>query len=330
MLENRKSKVAYIVVGWNNKRLLKQCFDSINKQLYSEKKIIYVDNASSDGSVEWVQKNYPEIKTIPQSKNTGFAKGNNIGIKEALQDLRVEYMALINTDATMDEHWTSRIVEFAKNKTKGACYQGTTLDFYNRNIIDSTHIYLSRNGQGTQGSWRYYLLTDIGPRKIFGVNAAACIINRKFIESQPLYPKVFDERLYMYLEDIDLAIRSTIMGWDNYLVPRARAYHMGSVSSKTRSSSFSLYMTFRNNSAVIFKNLCFKEVIKMLPAIIRGDIDTWRTLWRRHQRSSIWYVIKGRVVGLFRLPLFARKRAIILRRRTVDHDYLWSLMKEGL
>ena len=133
----------------------------------------------------------------------------------------------------------------------------------------------------------------------------------------------------MYLEDIDLAARSTVMGWDNYLVPSARAYHMGSVSAAKQSSNFSLYMTFRNNSDVLFKNFSLRMLLKIFPKLVRGDIDTIIELRRRGRKGSVAAVIKGRAVGFVRLPLFVGKRIIMRRQQKVPDDYLWDLMFDG-
>jgi GT2 family glycosyltransferase len=257
----------------------------------------------------------------------GFAAGNNIGIKKALSDKSVKYVALVNTDATLDVEWTTNIVELADKKPKGAIYQGTTLDYYDHRVVDSTHIYVSRNGQATQGNWRHYLTQEFGPKKVFGANAAACIISRRFIEAQP-FDTYFDETLFMYLEDVDVAIRATVMGWDNYLVPAARAYHMGSASSG-KNPGFSLYMTFRNNGAVLLKNYPMTLLWRMLPALVRGDIDTVKELRRRGQDASAWKVIKGRAIGVARLPYYIKMRRKMNAVRTIDTDYLWHLMHSG-
>lgn len=321
-------KVAYIVVGWNNQDLLGECFDSINSQTYADKLIVYVDNNSSDDSVEFVKKNYPEVKIIEEGTNTGFAKGNNIGIKAALKEPGVGYIALINSDARLEPKWTQQIIDFSLLKPKGALFQSMTLDYYNHQIIDSTHIYISHNGQGTQAGWRYYFKSELGPSKVFGVNAAACMITRKFIEAQPFRSELFDERLFMYLEDIDLAARATVMGWDNYLVPNARAYHMGSVSSG-KNPGFSLYMTFRNNTAVLLKNLPLSILIKILPKLVRADIETIKTLRRADKKAEAAKVLKGRLVGIIRLPLFFGRRMKMSRYRVINKQRLWRLMDKG-
>ena len=289
------NKVAFIVVGWNNAKILPECFESIEKQSYQSTDTYFVDNGSKDDSVETTKRNFPSVKIIEPGYNTGFAKGNNIGIKEALKDPEVGYVALVNSDARLKEDWTKNIVEFAAKKPKGALYQGTTLDYYDESVIDSTHTYVSYNGQATQGNWRYYYQREPGPKKVFGVNAAACMISRAFIEAQPFGDELFDEKMFMYLEDVDLAARATVLGWDNYLVPDARALHMGSASSG-KNPGFSLYMTFRNNSAMLFKNFPLKMLIRMSPAILRGDIDTIRVLRRMGKEDAASKVVKGRLI----------------------------------
>lgn len=320
-------KVAYIIVCWNNQNLLDECIRSIKSQTYKNRRIIMVDNNSSDDSIKHVTKNYPEVDVLPQSKNHAFAKGNNIGIQYALEDSEVEFISLVNTDATLDPNWTETILKFAAFKPKGAAFQTITLDYYDRNTIDSTHVYVAHNGQATQGSWRRPIATntDIAPQKVFGCNAAAVVYSRAFIEAQP-FSEFFDETMWMYLEDVDVAARATVMGWDNYVIPGARAYHMGSASS-SNNPGFSLYYTFRNNGAMLVKNLPLVVLAKVFPRLIKGDIDTIRVLIRNNRVHDIKYVVKGRLVGLALLPWFLGKRLKL--RHVVSARSLWRLMLNG-
>lgn len=320
-------KVAFVIVGWNNKDLVETCIGSIKEQSYQDIKIVFVDNNSSDGSTKLIKDRFHDVELVEMKENTGFAKGNNIGIRKALEDPEVQYIGLLNTDATLSENWTETILEFAKMKPKGAAFQTITLDYYDHDIIDSTHIYIAHNGQATQGSWRRRLLEgkDVAPQKVFGCNAAAVMYSRRFIEEQP-FDKFFDEKLFMYLEDVDVAARATVTGWDNYVVPGARAYHMGSASS-SKNPGFSLYMTFRNNTAVLFKNLHIIVLIRMLPKLVRGDIDTLIVLWRTKRKKAIWPVIKGRLVGVFRCILFVGDRLKL--RSKISYKQLWALMFRG-
>jgi len=323
--------IAYIIVSWNNKKLIDDCVKSINQQDYSgNKRIILVDNASMDGTVTYVKEKFPYVEVISETENHGFAKGNNIGIKFALADKKIKYIVLLNTDARLAKNWTRTLASSAAKRPLTATMQSITLDYYNHNIIDSTHIYISRYGQAIQGSWRMPIGHgyDVAPKKVFGCNAAAMMITRKFIETQP-FKDLFDETMYMYLEDVDLAARATVMGWDNFVIPGTRAYHMGSVSSTKKDPSFSLYMTFRNNMGLHIKNLPTKTFIIILLRILKADIASIKHLKRTGREKAVPSIIKGRLVSLLFIPIFIIKRRKLKPQRVVDENYLWRLMDHG-
>lgn len=326
---NHTPKVAFIVVCWNNHDLLGECFDSIKSQTYKEHITVMVDNGSSDDSVSFTKLHFPEVHIVESNNNLGFARGNNLGIRTALEKYpSIEYFVFLNTDARLSANWLSVLVEFAKNKPRLALMQSTTLDYYDHNITDSTHIYISQNGAGTQSGWRKPARGDKGPRKVFGVNAAAAIISRNYVEKQP-FRNLFDETMFMYLEDVDLSARATVMGWDNYHVPGTFAYHMGSATSG-KNPGYSLYMTYRNNVAVLFKNLPFTMLVKMLPSVLMSDYRTIRHLFTTNRGRLSIKIIKGRIMGVLRLPLYIP--GIIKMhpaRKKIDKNYLWLLMKSG-
>lgn len=320
--------VAYIIVCWNNKDLLEECINSILEQDYTNKKIIFVDNDSRDGSAEFVKKKFPSVIILRQPDNYGFAKGNNIGIKHALTD-DVSHIVLLNTDARLAKNWTSTLVNFAEKNNEVATLQSVTLDYYDKNVIDSTHIYISRNGQGTQGSYRKATNPeiDVVATEVFGCNAAAILITRKFIDAQP-FKKLFDEQMFMYLEDVDVAARATVLGWHNYVLPGTKAYHMGSASSG-KNPGFSLYMTYRNNARLLFVNLPFSMFVRIMPSVLRGDKSTIRHLQMVGNHESAEKVRKGRTEGLIKLPL-AIPRAITMQlKRKITRDKLWGFMEKG-
>lgn len=322
-------KVAYIVISYNNQDILKECFDSIYSQTYKKKKVILLDNDSKDNSVEVVRKNFPDTEIIESKVNTGFAGGNNIAINYALKDPDVDYIVLLNSDAQLANDWTETVVNFAKNKPNGACFQTITLDYYNHEIIDSTHIYLAHSGQANQGSWRRTLPKgfDAPAYKTYGCNAAAVLYTRRFIEEQP-FDHFFDERMFMYLEDVDIATRAVVLGWDNFVVPGSKAYHMGSVSSG-KNPGFSLYMTYRNNSALFFKNFPVSLILFFIPRIIKSDYQTIKSLLKMNKRRQAWFLIKGRVNGIFRCFLYTNKRLIINKNRKITNKSLKAIMARG-
>ena len=330
MIKNRDS-VAYIVVSWNNKTLLDECIASIMDQNTTlAKKIILVDNDSKDGTVAYIEANYPDVVLLPQTFNYGFAKGNNIGIKVALEDASTKYVVLVNSDATLAPNWTQTLVDTALIKPKAACLQSVTLDYFNHAVIDSTHIFISRYGQATQSSWREPISgnKDVPALKVFGCNAAAMLITRGFIEAQP-FDDFFDETMFMYLEDVDVAARATVMGWDNLLVPGTRAFHMGSVSSNKKDPRFSLRMTFRNNLGLLIKNLPLPILFTIIVRIPKSDIASMRHLKRIGKSYAIPAVIQGRLHSIVFIPIFIYKRIQLSKHKNIDKDFLWKLMRFG-
>lgn len=319
-------KVAYILVCWNNQTLLDECIQSINNQSYRQKEIYLIDNNSSDGSAQYVEKHYPYVKLIKSSKNNGFARGNNILITKALQDSDVSYFAFINTDARLDKEWTTELVKKAKSNPKTASLQGLTLDYFDHAIVDSHHIYIAKNLQATQYGYKQRVDQDeYYTCEVQGVNAAAAIITRKFIEEQP-EKNLFDESFFMYLEDVDVALRAEIMGWKNYFVSTAKAYHMGSASSNGRSTTFSLYYTARNQPGMLVKNIPLKVLLKASKYFLKNEYQTLRHLNNTCPPKFVHAYIMGRLIGYPKALLYFNKRHKLLKKRSINSDFLWAIM----
>ena len=110
--------VSVIIVNYNGKHYLKKCISSLSAQSYPAIEVIFVDNGSSDGSTEYVRKEFPSVKIIESKKNLGFAKGNNKGIKEA----RSELIATLNNDTQVSSRWLEELVSAMNSDKKvGMC-----------------------------------------------------------------------------------------------------------------------------------------------------------------------------------------------------------------
>ena len=91
---HKNIKVSVIIVNWNGKHHLEECLASLSKQTFKAFETILVDNGSADGSIEFIEKNFPAVKIVRLDKNQGFCRGNNIGLKHASGD----FIALLNND----------------------------------------------------------------------------------------------------------------------------------------------------------------------------------------------------------------------------------------
>lgn len=321
--------VGVAVVTWNNKSIIGECLKSIQQQTYPNIKTIVLDNNSSDGTADLIEQEFQWVRLIRSPENTGFALGNNIIVNEFLNDKTVAYIVLLNSDATLDSHWVEKLVKFAQGKERTAFLQGITVDYYDHDIVDSTHIFINRNGQAVQAAYRTprkEITKNV--QKVFGVNAAACMITRQFLEHQP-FDYLFDEDFFMYLEDADVAVRSVILGWDNYFVPEAVAYHMGSASSG-KNPGFSVYMVNRNLLPLLVKNLPLSIIFRIAPRMLVADArEIYRIAQGRNYRI-IYKYLSGRIRGIFTIPRYTKKAKLLSRSRQIKGGKIWELMKTGI
>lgn len=124
--------ISIIIVNWNGKRLLSRCLDGLRQQTYRQFSVILVDNGSNDGSIDFVNRNYSEVKTIALPKNIGFAAANNI----ALKTIQAEYVALLNNDAIAHPQWLKRLVEALESYPEAGFAASKMLFYDNPDIVD--------------------------------------------------------------------------------------------------------------------------------------------------------------------------------------------------
>ena len=273
----------------------------------------------------------PELTVVETGYNAGFARRTTSASRGRSTDPETRYVALVNTDARLHRDWLRSLVIFAEGEQRVASLQGLTLDAADHDLIDSTHVFVDRAGYASQGHWQERLGEAAPPaRRVFGVNAAACVLTREFIEAQP-FSELFDDSMFMYLEDVDVAARATVMDWNSYFVPDAIAYHMGSASTGggTGTSRYAFYMTYRNNFGMLVKNLPWTILLKVLIRFPRAD---YRTIRRSAASGRTTDCGRGRAWPAGERPESAdlpAQASPAAERTSSRADELWSLMERG-
>ena len=230
--------VSIIVLNWNGKQYLETCLSSLLKQTYPNLEIIFVDNGSMDGSVEFVRNNYPTVIIVEHDTNLGFAAGVNSGIAVS----KGEHVATINNDAQADPEWITELVHVMESDSRIGSCASKMMCFYDRTRIDSTGIIVYQNGNAYD---RGIDEEDTGQydiqEEVLGACAGAALYRRQMLDDVGL----FDESYFVYFEDVDLSFRMHLSGWRCIYVPIAIVYHMHSATSKV-ASPFKIYYTERN------------------------------------------------------------------------------------
>lgn len=249
--------VSIIVLNWNGKQYLQTCLSSLLGQNYHEIEIIFVDNGSTDGSVEFVKDKYPSVKIIVHDRNLGFAGGVNSGIIVS----HGKYIATINNDAEADLEWISSLVQVIESdRCIGSC-SSKMLRYYDRKIIDSAGIVVYQNGNAyDRGAQEVDRGQYDAQTEIFGACAGAALYRRQMLDEIGL----FDEEYFAYFEDVDISFRMHLFGWKCIFVPDAIVYHIHSATSRQK-SPFKIFYLERNKLWNMWKYFPLSLLITQLP-----------------------------------------------------------------
>ncbi|SHK15766.1 glycosyltransferase family 2 protein [Hespellia stercorisuis] len=240
-------KVTIIIPNYNGRHFMEPCLQSLKEQTYRQFKVLVVDNASSDGSLEFMAESYPDIEVIPLDKNYGFSKAVNVGI----QNSHTPYVILLNNDTTVDKNYVGEMVKAIESSQRIFSVSSKMIQMYHPELIDSAGDLYTLLGWGVcRGIGRpvsNYTKAD----SIFTACAGAAIYRRS------AFKKIgyFDEAHFAYLEDIDIGYRARIYGYQNMYCPTALVYHVGSGSSGSKYNTFKVKLSSRNSIYLNYKNM---------------------------------------------------------------------------
>jgi len=219
--------ISVIIVNWNTKDLLRNCLNSVYKTI-SELifEIIVVDNFSSDGSVEMLEKEFPSVIRIVNKENRGFGAANN----QALKIMKGKYALLLNTDTVLMPEAVNKLWNFCEANDKAAivCGQLLNADGTKQNSMASfpSLLTLAANTSlleylfpGRYPSKRY---EHASPIEVDSVIGACMMIRKKALDEAG----TFDERYFFFFEETDLAYTMRLKGWKIYQVPKSLIYHL--------------------------------------------------------------------------------------------------------
>lgn len=240
--------ISIIIVNYNGKNLLENCFDSLSKLTYPNFEIILVDNNSKDDSVKYVKERYPNTTIIQLDKNYGFAKPNNIGAKKA----NGSYLLFLNNDTIVTENFIEELVEIMEKDPKIGISQ--SLLIRPNGEIDSSGDFVDNLGVSFSSKEKPAAIQNI-----FSARGASMMIRKT------LFNKLegFDEKFFISFEDVDLGWRSWIYGYKVVVVPNSIVYHLGGQSSKDMKNEFAFH-GFKNQVAMKLTNFEWPLAIKII------------------------------------------------------------------
>jgi GT2 family glycosyltransferase len=252
-----------IVLNWNGRRHLQDCLGSLSHNDYPNYKVLLVDNNSQDGSVYFVEKNFPDVQIIVNSKNLGFAEGNNVGIRHALSQ-GAAYIVLLNNDTRVEPDFLSRLITRGEEKKDVGVLGGKVLMFDNPEIVNSTGINLNLFAYGWDRDFGEKAAQVARPGgEVLGITGCLMAVKKEVFERVGL----LDPDFISYYEDLDFCLR--VWEYTDYkieYVPDSVIYHKFSASSSVNSHFKRRQMTI-NRYRLFFKHFPARDIIKIFPLL---------------------------------------------------------------
>ncbi|MGI6368899.1 MAG: glycosyltransferase family 2 protein [Anaerolineae bacterium] len=295
-------RASVIIPNWNGLGLLRPCLDSLARQTLSPltgaSEVIVVDNGSADDSVAVLRREYPWVRVLALAENRGYAGGCNAGMAAA----RGEVLVLLNNDTEAEPDWLALLVEALERHPEAGIAASRMMLFDRRDTLHSAGDLMRVDGTGdSRGVWQPYGPPWDQPAWVFGGCGGAMAVRRSVIDQIG----AFEERFFMYCEDVDLNWRAQLAGWKARYVPEAVVYHH---LSATGGGALASYYVGRNLLWVIARNYPAGLYRKY-----RGDI--WRAQWRiAREALRAWRGkaararLRGQLAGLLRLPGWRAER----------------------
>ena len=293
-------KVAIVILNWNGKAMLKAFLPSVVACSHEEATVYVADNASTDGSMEMLESDFPDVKRIQLSQNWGFAEGYNRSFKE----IDADYYLLLNSDVEVTDHWLTPLIAYMEQHGEVAACQPKLLSYQDKGAFEyagASGGFIDRYGYPfCRGRIFDAVERDEGqydePTEILWATGAALMIRAKdYWEAGGM-----DERFFAHNEEIDLCWRLRIRGRKIVCLPESRVYHVGG-GTLPKANPMKTFLNFRNNLTMLYKCLPEEDlkpvmrwrwVLDYLAAwemlILKGNVGDFKAVYRARKDFKRW------------------------------------------
>jgi GT2 family glycosyltransferase len=292
--------VSVTIVTYNSGRFIKRCIESVLAQRYPLKEIIVIDNNSTDGTADILERFEDRCVIQYNPENAGFADAQNQAISMAKGD----WVLTLNPDVLLLPNFIESLVAAGNEDPKVGSVCGkllsmtSTFEIPPKPLVDSTGIYfnpmlrhLDRGSREVDNG--HYLRYEY----VFGATAAAALYRRDMIEHISISGEFFDSDFFVYREDADVAWRAQLMGWRCMYVPHARGYHVRNVLPGNRRAlppAINMH-SVKNRFLMRIKNITPDLYWRYLLSITLRDLTvvTCCLLWEHSSLKAFWFLIRN-------------------------------------
>ena len=308
------------IVTWNSLEVLPVCLQSVYNQDFPNFRVTIVDNASEDGTLEFLRQHYPQVTVLANNQNLGFSKAHNMAIRQST----APYVLILNPDVFLSSSYLSQAAQAMQDSLVGAVagrvYVTNKIDFIARQF--SNNQLLDCAGLNILKSRRLVLrghFEDDSPEfdrsaEVFGTDGAVALYRRATLEDVKIEDEYFDEDFFAYKEDHDLAWRTRLLGWKTLYVPGAKAYHIRSVRPGQRRNMKSeiRLLGVSNRYLMMMKNDLFSLMVRDLLHIFFYEMKIFFYLL-----VFEWASLPAYFCAIQLLPKMQMKRNLVMARKRI-------------
>jgi GT2 family glycosyltransferase len=307
-------RASVILVNYNGMPHLDACISSLLKQSYTNFEVIFVDNNSSDGSLDYARKKFPNLTFVINDKNLGYAGGINSGLTHATG----EYIAPLNIDTEVAPNWLSAMVAFLDDNPQAGAVTPKVLLFDDRTKINAMGLNIHITGLGFCRSLDREDDISIIPENVPGVSGCSYLIKREILEEMGGAP----QECFMGNDDVIVSWLLRLMGYEIYCVPEAVVYH----KYKLRMNPDKLYSLEKNRQALLLYSLKPSTIVVYFPIIaavevlIIGYALLRGKAYLKAKFGALWSLVKDR-------KYISEKRVQIQKIRRISDFRLFKNLK---
>ncbi len=338
-------KVFVHTIVWSDRDYLPELFDSLDTQSYSDFTLRVLDNASSDGSLEYVQNRAPKTLVARNNKNRGFAGGHNQLFHFTMKYLgegEDAYILLLNPDMVLHPDAIGHMVKRLNANPRLAAVQPKVYRAFRQegddevvaekvqsDVIDTTGLRLNKNFRMTdRGAGELDKGQFDDEKMLFAPSGALVMFRLSSLRDVAIKEEILDDQFFLYREDCDLAWRLWRRGWECEFVPESIAYHyrgmfgaerqglLQRLKNRRNQNPFTAALSSRNQLLMLVKNLSFVNFLRYSPYILFTEIgnSTFSFFFEPQTRRRLfefWTMV----------PAMVRKRKLIFgsaRRKSAE------------
>jgi GT2 family glycosyltransferase len=257
--------VSVIIVNYNGRKYLNDCLSSVLAQSYGNLEVVLVDNCSSDGSVEYVEENFPQVKIVNNSKNLGYGGGNNVGFNHALG----EYIAVLNPDTVVEKDWLVELVSALQRRHEAKMVTSKVLLYNDPERINGcgNDIHIS----GLVFSRGLFERKDRYTQEEYVAASSGCsfLVPRALIDEIGFFDTTFS--CHWLYEDTDLAIRVQLNGYKCLCVPSSKVFHKFTLKMDAKR----IFLLERGRYLLLLNNFSQRTLAVLLPSFLLTEMLTW-------------------------------------------------------